>query len=491
MTAVAESPIAQEQERARNATIARRKRLLRRGRGCAVWFVVLAIVAGLGTWFFVTMFVHADQRAGEQALAEARASGAPLKMSELAALPPRSPQIDQATKLWRRAMEKIDLQVFTDREYWEIPILGPNRTDEGSDPPDRDDRGHLQGEDLKAAKLFLAQFDEALDAARSAREAGAVANFSATADGQSVNYINPYPLNYLGSILRLRAETRLAGGDLEGAVDDLATMLAVGDAFRFEPYERQQRVRLQALDSAVDLLERMLAVEDLNDDQLRRLAEVFVERDEAASFRLALAGSRANFVELLQRNDQAFQDMMRIERSSWTRGADLATGLDIFRRMDEAGERDLIEAIDAWKPIEAELATLGAEPLAQTRYPGTLMLLPQLGPLAQSHLQAEASLALARTAIACERYRLKHDKLPTKLADLTPDFLDQVPLDPCDGQPLRYLSDANGVRLYSIGADLVDHGGGGAASSGAAMFAPSDIVFRLKKTRAKDAPSQP
>jgi hypothetical protein len=192
----------------------------------------------------------------------------------------------------------------------------------------------------------------------------------------------------------------------------------------------------------------------------------------------------------LQLSDAAFRDTFRIERSSWTRGADLSRGLDIIRRMDEASERSLVEAIDAWKPIDAELAALAAEPDAQVRYPGTLMLLPHFGALAESHLNAEATVTLARTAIACERYRLANGDLPAKLDDLVPEYLDVAPLDPCDGQPLRYVSDAGGVRLYSIGADLVDDGGGGATGSPAAAFAPSDIVFRLKQSRANDSATQ-
>lgn len=487
MTAVAHAPSVQEQglekDRVRRETVARRKRLLRRGRGCAVWFAVIATVIGLGIWFVVTTFVQADQRFGERALAEARADGTPLTLQEVGALSPRSPKIDKATRLWRDAIRNVDGSIFNDRDFAKVPVIGERRSDGGSDPPDRDARGRLQGEDLAAAEQFLAPFEPAFQAARSARDAGGVANFAATTDQSSMS--NPYSLLLLAMALRLKAETRLAHDDVEGALDDLSTMVACSDALRYEHYEWFQHCRHQALESAIDSLERTLAGETLDDDQLKRLATTFADRDEAESFRIALAGSRFQFVELRQRSDEAIKGMLGIEPSRWTRGADLAKGLDIFRRMDEASEKDLVEAIEAWKTIEAELAALAAEPSAQVRYPGTLMLVPQLGQQAQSHLQAEASLALARTAIACERYRLVHDQLPAKLEDLAPEFLESPPLDPCDGKPLRYVNDASGVRLYSIGPDLVDHGGGGAVNSGAALFTPSDIVFRLKTSRAK------
>jgi hypothetical protein len=43
---------------------------------------------------------------------------------------------------------------------------------------------------------------------------------------------------------------------------------------------------------------------------------------------------------------------------------------------------------------------------------------------------------------------------------LVPEFLPAVPVDPADGQPLRYrAAAAGGFTLYSVGEDGVDDGG--------------------------------
>ena len=71
-------------------------------------------------------------------------------------------------------------------------------------------------------------------------------------------------------------------------------------------------------------------------------------------------------------------------------------------------------------------------------------------------------IALTRAAItslATERYRLAEGRLPGKLADLVPEYLDAVPEDPFDGQPLRYRRREKGYVIYSIGKDGVDGGG--------------------------------
>ncbi|MHB9107630.1 MAG: hypothetical protein ACYDCO_11300 [Armatimonadota bacterium] len=72
---------------------------------------------------------------------------------------------------------------------------------------------------------------------------------------------------------------------------------------------------------------------------------------------------------------------------------------------------------------------------------------------------AEAQDALLMVALALKAYRADHGTYPQDLRALAPAYLQQVPLDPFGGQPLRYQRSANGYRLYSVGPDNVDDGG--------------------------------
>ncbi|HTX22942.1 MAG TPA: hypothetical protein VMD27_13920 [Candidatus Aquilonibacter sp.] len=75
-------------------------------------------------------------------------------------------------------------------------------------------------------------------------------------------------------------------------------------------------------------------------------------------------------------------------------------------------------------------------------------------------MRAEATKRIVITAIALKRFQLQHGNYPENLSELTPEFLTTVPLDPVDGQPLRYHRNANGTYLlYSIGENGVDDGG--------------------------------
>ena len=73
-----------------------------------------------------------------------------------------------------------------------------------------------------------------------------------------------------------------------------------------------------------------------------------------------------------------------------------------------------------------------------------------------------ASLAFLRcgiAAVAVERYRLAHGHWPDRLEDLIPAYLSKIPIDPFDGQPLRFRRLKDGVIIYTVGEDQKDEGG--------------------------------
>jgi hypothetical protein len=74
--------------------------------------------------------------------------------------------------------------------------------------------------------------------------------------------------------------------------------------------------------------------------------------------------------------------------------------------------------------------------------------------------EAEARRRLILTAIAVERSRLANHSYPDSLSRLVPDFLNFIPKDFMDGEPLRYhRSDDDRFLLYSVGLDCIDDHG--------------------------------
>jgi hypothetical protein len=101
-------------------------------------------------------------------------------------------------------------------------------------------------------------------------------------------------------------------------------------------------------------------------------------------------------------------------------------------------------------------------------------------------LRSLAFLRSAIVALALERHRLEHGAYPDKLEGLVPTYLKSIPLDPYDGQPLRYRRLADGVVVYSVGLDGIDDGG--AIDRDRPMTPNTDQGFRVWDVKARRQP---
>jgi hypothetical protein len=93
-----------------------------------------------------------------------------------------------------------------------------------------------------------------------------------------------------------------------------------------------------------------------------------------------------------------------------------------------------------------------------------------LNPIFRRVMMAETTRQMAIAAIALKRYQLEHRNYPADLNSLVPEFVPKVPLDPIDGQPMRYRLSADGtVLLYSVGENGLDDGGNPGLKKGALL----------------------
>ncbi len=74
--------------------------------------------------------------------------------------------------------------------------------------------------------------------------------------------------------------------------------------------------------------------------------------------------------------------------------------------------------------------------------------------------QRDAVLLGCRILAALELFRHDHGAPPPCLEDLVPDYLDALPPDPFTGRSLGYKVAGKDYRLYSVGPDRKDDGGG-------------------------------
>lgn len=73
--------------------------------------------------------------------------------------------------------------------------------------------------------------------------------------------------------------------------------------------------------------------------------------------------------------------------------------------------------------------------------------------------QCVAVARLSLTHLAIREFVRDHGHPPANLSELTPQYLDSVPVDPYCGQPFVYCRDAERYDLYSVAANGVDDGG--------------------------------
>jgi hypothetical protein len=131
---------------------------------------------------------------------------------------------------------------------------------------------------------------------------------------------------------------------------------------------------------------------------------------------------------------------------------DLEAHRRISQRFRELASKHFYQARKDWEGMSDEV----------TRRPTgllTLMVVPALSRAAEVAARGDAMRGVARTALAACRYRAATGRLPDKLDDLTGQYITVVPIDPFDGQPLRWKRTDRGAVVYSIGPDGKDGSG--------------------------------
>jgi hypothetical protein len=105
------------------------------------------------------------------------------------------------------------------------------------------------------------------------------------------------------------------------------------------------------------------------------------------------------------------------------------------------------------------------------------MTLPAIIPSLAKKSQSDVQLQATRTILALRACQLTHGKLPPDLNALVPEFLDAVPVDDFDGQPLRYSAEKKIV--YSVGKNLKDDGGDDRNSEADSSQRHLDLVYKF------------
>jgi len=99
-----------------------------------------------------------------------------------------------------------------------------------------------------------------------------------------------------------------------------------------------------------------------------------------------------------------------------------------------------------------------AEKEVESRRLGLLPLLvwPPLVGSVVAFQEADIRTDLARLVLAAARFRAKNGKYPGTLVALVPDFIQMIPLDPFDGNPIKLRREGKAWTVFSVGRNFDD-----------------------------------
>jgi hypothetical protein len=105
-----------------------------------------------------------------------------------------------------------------------------------------------------------------------------------------------------------------------------------------------------------------------------------------------------------------------------------------------------------------------------------------LGHAYQAENRAIAFVDTTRVAFAVLAFAGESGAIPKTVTELIPTYLDKVPLDPFDGQHLRFKQIGDGFVVYSVGDNCEDDGGR-PPNEGKRLTEDGDVVFRVLDAR--------
>ena len=276
-------------------------------------------------------------------------------------------------------------------------------------------------------------------------------------------------------------------GDSEKAVEALWAALRVSDSLADEPVLISMLIRVACRAVTIGVTNRVVHRVALTDEQLVRLIDAFAQSEQPASFTRVLAGDRCLY-------HLGFEGPATKMPVSWNSGSpptdlllhgyralglmaiDHGSYLDLMTQYVELSKLPMHEAVPEVKKVDQAVSSL-----SWARAAATKEFLELQGKTFVIYAMDIGRVRTARAALAVERYRLAHGKMPNALDVMAPGFIDEVPIDPFDGKPLRYRTLEEGFVIYSVAEDGVDNGGGAANAAGETFGPGVDISFTIAR----------
>jgi hypothetical protein len=443
------------------------------------WLVLgLLLVILLASWYFLSGYLA--QRYLEAALAEVDRLDPGWRLEDL-----------EAARTVVRPEENSAPWVMLARGLMPAKWFGPKKFT-APDP-----QILLTEAQHKALQAEIAKVGPALVEARKLKDLPR-GRHAVTYTGNVLAPLPPFQMDSLKVARLLDWEVRLLAQENDGdrALDSCRALLNTCRSFGDDPSLMSFLVRLATQKLTVDRVEHTLAQTEPSPGALRKLQTLLEDEEAFPLVRIATRGVRAGtdqVMQALQNGEigyQAYQagvglaklDLVDLQMMYYP-GALVrlrAALLEFTTQLAEAAKLPAHEQQARFRELDK---TLKQRP-ALDRFMGiTLRYFLNAG-------ESPAQLRCTLVGVAAERYRREHGRWPENISALVmADLLKEVPIDPVDGQPLRWRRLADGLVVYSGGPRVGDDG----SESNRADGRPASAFrsFRLWDVPHRRQPSRP
>jgi hypothetical protein len=437
-------------------------------RGCAILVAIflLAILLSISAYWWHLRQSKIDARAGIGAeLERLRAEGMPLSKDELLSWDPVAEDENAAAYY---------LQAYEAR----TPILDPNSVvpyfGYGELPPLGET---LSDEMTQAIGAFLAENEAALALVHEGANSPRL-RFAPEGGDEADPSLSELQ-DFVGQLLMLEIVFAIKQAAPEQAIAAELALTNFANQLRQESTTWPLLLASSTTRDAADMLERILATVEVEDETLSRLQEAFERLSDPEMLTRTLISDRAEVLGPLTENAYAppasyiseIADVLRDEPDSYY------LYLTSTQERIDASRLQGEERRAAFDEIEKYVESLYGNPFSMVKYWAFILANIASTPFSSWHDSHQARVTTVVAGLAVARYELERGRLPESLTELTPQFLESLPHDPWSGGALRYKVEGGEALIYSIGENESDDGG--------AVFNyrnKGDIVFRVLRT---------
>ena len=300
--------------------------------------------------------------------------------------------------------------------------------------------------------------------------------------------------------LSIRAELAAQAGNGAEAFAIVLEGLKLVDLLRQEPTLITQLLRIACDQIMIACMERMADKTDVQADQARALIVELAKHTDSTPWLRAMDVERVGMglwcYQFIQHS--SFKDFSKII-SELGEHRDLPRLLCVKYAMPSILKKEMVifltlqpQQQDYYKvPYYQVAATIRNHPLEDqiSEYwlipkHGILLplLLPNLDGVVARKAEHDAAVDVARVGLGLKLFKQKNGAYPETLDKLAPEFLENIPVDPCTGKPLVYRKADAGFILYSLGKNQQDDNGMPKPTDKKATGkSPYDIVWKCAR----------